>query len=254
MAFAKKRFGQNFLQDASVIENIVNALAASANDTVVEIGPGRGALTTVLLQRLNQLHVIEIDKDLYANLKDLPHAERLNAICQDALTVDFSSFGNNLRVIGNLPYNISTPLLFHLLSYRASIIDMLFMLQSEVVDRITARPGDTDFGRLSVMFQYYCEVERVLDVPPECFNPIPKVQSAVVSLRPKKLKETISFDVLENIVAKAFAMRRKTLSNNFRDMFTEADWAQMGISSKKRAQELNIEDFVTMADYSTKMK
>ncbi len=253
MVFARKRFGQNFLEDKHVIEQIVQALQVSPADNVIEIGPGRGALTALLLKKLQSLTVIEIDRDLFAQLKHLPHSEKLNSICQDVLTVDFKSLGQHLKLIGNLPYNISTPLLFHLLNYRNLIDDMIFMLQQEVVDRIVASPGDSNFGRLSVIFQYYCHVERILDVPRESFNPIPKVDSTVFSLKPKHLPEEVSFKDLELIVGKAFSMRRKTLYNNLKPIFSQQDWETLDIDLKKRAQDLNIQDFVNMAAYYAKL-
>ncbi|NDH08087.1 MAG: 16S rRNA (adenine(1518)-N(6)/adenine(1519)-N(6))-dimethyltransferase RsmA [Gammaproteobacteria bacterium] len=216
MVFARKRFGQNFLHDKGIIAQIVASLAASPQDTVIEIGPGRGALTQPLLERLHKLTVIEIDRDLFASLQHFPHAEKLTAICDDVLNVDFSSFGDDIRLIGNLPYNISTPLMFHFLQFRRHIKDMVFMLQAEVVDRLLAPVSSANYGRLSVMFQYYCHLEHLLDVPPESFNPAPKVNSAVIALSPKHQDETVSFRDLEAVVAQAFAMRRKTLANNFK--------------------------------------
>ncbi len=253
MVFARKRFGQNFLQDKSVIQKIVDALQPAPNDNVIEIGPGRGALTELLLQKLNRLNVIEIDRDLFKVIQNLPHGEKLNGICQDVLTVDFNQFGERQKIIGNLPYNISTPLLFHLLEYRDLIEDMIFMLQQEVVDRILAQPGDSNFGRLSVIFQYYCEVEKLIDVPPEAFNPMPKVHSSVFGLRPKQLKHPVDFKILEKIVASAFAMRRKTLHNNFKSIFSQQDWINLDIDPKQRAQDLTIDDFVSIAAYFSKL-
>jgi 16S rRNA (adenine1518-N6/adenine1519-N6)-dimethyltransferase len=253
MVFARKRFGQNFLQDSRIINQIVDFLQAKPQDTVIEIGPGRGALTTVLLSQLQQLTVIEIDRDLFAQLKNLPNSHKLTGINEDVLKVNFEELGTHLRIIGNLPYNISTPLMFHLLKYRHQIDDMVFMLQSEVVDKIIAQPASSDYGRLSVMFQYFCEVERLLDVPPECFNPVPKVMSAVISLKPKHQKESVNFEILEQVVAKAFAMRRKTLANNFKGVFSQKDWELLGLSSQMRAQDLSIEDFVKIAEYFSKI-
>jgi 16S rRNA (adenine1518-N6/adenine1519-N6)-dimethyltransferase len=253
MVFARKRFGQNFLQDPRIINQIVDFLQAKPQDNVIEIGPGRGALTTVLLSQLQQLTVIEIDRDLFAQLKNLPNSHKLTGINEDVLKVNFEELGTHLRIIGNLPYNISTPLMFHLLKYRHQIDDMVFMLQSEVVDKIIAQPASSDYGRLSVMFQYFCEVERLLDVPPECFNPVPKVMSAVISLKPKHQKEAVNFEILEQVVAKAFAMRRKTLANNFKGVFSQKDWELLGLSSQMRAQDLSIEDFVKIAEYFSKI-
>jgi 16S rRNA (adenine1518-N6/adenine1519-N6)-dimethyltransferase len=254
MVFARKRFGQNFLHDKGIIAQIVASLAASPRDKVIEIGPGRGALTHVLLAQLNHLTVIEIDRDLYAKLQYFPHAEKLTAICDDVLNVDFSNFGDDLRLIGNLPYNISTPLMFHFLQYRKHIKDMVFMLQAEVVDRLLAPVSSPDYGRLSVMFQYYCHLERILDVPPESFDPAPKVNSAVIALSPKHQIETISFADLEEVVAKAFAMRRKTLANNFKGILQAADWEQLDISPQMRAQDVSIEGFVSLANYYARLK
>lgn len=253
MVFARKRFGQNFLQDDRIIEQIVGFLQIRPQDIVIEIGPGRGALTKLLLERLDKLHVIEIDNDLFAQLKYLPLSHKLNAVNADVLKVDFTPFGEKLKIIGNLPYNISTPLMFHLLKYRQRIDDMVFMLQSEVVDKLTAPVSSADYGRLSVMFQYYCDVERLLDVPPVCFNPQPKVMSSVVALHPKNQVEAVSFEVLEQVVAKAFAMRRKTLANNFKSVLTQDDWQQLGLSSQMRAQDLKVEDFVSLAAYCSKI-
>lgn len=253
MVFARKRFGQNFLNDKGIIAQIVASLAASRNDMVIEIGPGRGALTHLLLEQLNQLTVIEIDRDLFAKLQSFPHAEKLTAICDDVLNVDFSRFGDDLRLIGNLPYNISTPLLFHFLQFRKHIKDMVFMLQAEVVDRMLAPVSSSNYGRLSVMFQYYCHLERILDVPPESFDPAPKVNSAVIALSPKHHQETVAFHDLEAVVAQAFAMRRKTLANNFKGILQFSDWEMLGISPQMRAQDVSLEGFVSLASYYAKL-
>ena len=252
MVFARKRFGQNFLQDNLVIERIVHAIQAKPQETVIEIGPGRGALTQVLLKQLSKLVVIEIDNDLFDQLQYLPNAERLIAIHSDVLNVDFNQFGDHLKIVGNLPYNISTPLMFHLLQYRSVIHEMVFMLQAEVVERIMALPSSSEYGRLSVMFQYYCDLEKIIDVPPECFQPVPKVMSAVIALKPKKQHEQVAFNCLEYVVSKAFAMRRKTLANNFKGILTAHDWDHIGISNQLRAQDLSIENFVNIAVYLSK--
>jgi 16S rRNA (adenine1518-N6/adenine1519-N6)-dimethyltransferase len=253
MVFARKRFGQNFLENTFVIEQIIHAFHLQPQDHVIEIGPGRGALTQYLLQALDKLTVIEIDRDLFAKLQHLPHAYKLTGICEDVLNVDFSGFSPPLRIIGNLPYNISTPLMFHLLSFRHQIQDMMFMLQKEVVDRIMAQAGDTNYGRLSVMFQSYCGIDKIIDVPPECFNPAPKVDSAVIYLAPKKNAPNIPFETLETIVSQAFGMRRKTLANNFKSIFSIDDWKNIGIEPSRRAQELSLNDFEKIAEYYTKL-
>ena len=183
----RKRFGQNFLQSPHIVNQILALLHIQKSDKIVEIGPGLGALTQPLLKYLDHLIAIEIDRDLQAHLQALPIAEgKLQLIPGDALTVDYSQWGSSLRIVGNLPYNISTPLVLHLLKYSTFIADMHFMLQKEVVKRLAAKPGTKDYGRLTVMVQYHCEVESLLDVPPESFHPMPKVDSAVVSLIPHK--------------------------------------------------------------------
>ncbi|NBX85448.1 MAG: 16S rRNA (adenine(1518)-N(6)/adenine(1519)-N(6))-dimethyltransferase RsmA [Gammaproteobacteria bacterium] len=253
MIFARKRFGQNFLENTFVIEQIIHAFHLQPQDHVIEIGPGRGALTQYLLQALDNLTVIEIDRDLFAKLQHFPNAHKLTGICEDVLNVDFSQFPPPLRIIGNLPYNISTPLMFHLLSFRQHIQDMMFMLQKEVVERIMAQPGDSHYGRLSVMFQSYCDAEKIIDVPPECFNPAPKVDSAVIYLAPKKNAPKIAFETLETIVSQAFGMRRKTLSNNFKSFFSAEDWEHIGIDPSRRAQDLSLNEFENIAAYTTKI-
>lgn len=253
MVFARKRFGQNFLENTFVIEQMIHAFNITAQDHIIEIGPGRGALTQYLLDTLNQLFVIEIDRDLFARLKHLPNAHKLVGICEDVLNVDFQQFPTPMRIIGNLPYNISTPLMFHLLSFREHIQDMMFMLQKEVVDRIMAQPGDSNYGRLSVMFQTYCETEKIIDVPPECFNPAPKVDSAVIYLTPKPNTTTIPFENLEFVVGQAFGMRRKTLANNFKSILSAKDWENINIDPSRRAQELNLPEFEKIAAYYSKL-
>jgi len=249
MVFARKRFGQNFLQDTRIIEKIVNALGVSATATVIEIGPGRGALTRALLNKLEQLIVIEIDRDLFAQLRDL---DKVQSICADVLTVNFAEFGDKLHIIGNLPYNISTPILFHLLAYRAHIEDMIFMLQKEVVERLLAPPKSENYGRLSVIFQYYFDLEYLFTVPAEAFDPKPKVQSAVFSMRPKKNVDEIHMENFEAVVKQAFSMRRKTLNNNFKGLLTSQDWTVLNLDASLRAQDLSVGDFVKITNFFTK--
>jgi 16S rRNA (adenine1518-N6/adenine1519-N6)-dimethyltransferase len=254
MVFARKRFGQNFLQDQRIIEKIANALQINSHSKVIEIGPGRGALTQVLLHKLNQLTVIEIDRDLFALLKNLPQSHKLVGVCEDVLKVDFSQFGGNLHIIGNLPYNISTPLLFHLLTYRHQIQDMIFMLQKEVVDRILAKPRSENYGRLSVIFQYYFDLDHLFDVPPEAFDPIPKVESSVFAMRPKLKIEDVDFDAFEMIVKQAFGMRRKTLSNNMKPILNAQELQELGINPSARPQELDPQDFIKLTQFYQKHK
>ena len=254
---ARKRFGQNFLIDRQVIADIVNAVSPRRDACVVEIGPGLGALTDPLLQRLDHLHVVEIDRDIVARLRQRFSPAKLTIHEGDALAFDFSTLvgntgngGGRLHVVGNLPYNISTPLLFHLATFADSIYDMHFMLQKEVVERMVAEPGTTDFGRLSVMLQYRFVMDWLLDVPPESFDPAPKVDSAVVRLIPRPPLELDAKDEskLATLVAAAFAQRRKMLRNNLKGFFDEAGLERLGISPTARAEELSVADYVRLAN------
>jgi 16S rRNA (adenine1518-N6/adenine1519-N6)-dimethyltransferase len=251
---ARKRFGQNFLVCRGTIGKIVDAIAPRRGDCVVEIGPGLGALTEPLLERLDHLHVVEIDRDLIARLRDRFPPERLTIHEGDALDFDFGSIGTDLHVVGNLPYNISTPLLFHLAGFAASVRDMHFMLQKEVVDRMVADPGTADFGRLSVMLQYRFEMERLFIVPPGAFNPAPKVDSAIVRLIPKPAAALDARDevLLAKLVLAAFGQRRKMLRNNLRDLVDEAGLEAVGIRPTARAEELAVADYVRLANALTK--
>lgn len=248
---ARKRFGQNFLQDMQVIQNIIQAIHPTANDNLLEIGPGMGALTVPLLTHVNHLRVVEIDRDLQAWLPTLPLTHKLEVIPADALTLDYARFGNNLRVVGNLPYNISTPLLIHLLKFAPYIEDMCFMLQKEVVERMAAAPGSKAYGRLSVMLQYHCDVEHVFDVPPEAFDPKPKVDSAIVRLIPHKtpVYDAVDMAVFESTIAACFAMRRKTLNNNLKKIMSAETLDALGIDGSKRPEQITIEEFVRIAKF-----
>ena len=249
---ARKRFGQNFLQNPLIIDHIIQSLHLQTCDNVLEIGPGLGALTQPLLHQLNRLTAIEIDRDLQAHLTNAYGADgKLTLIPADALTIDYSQFGPQLRVIGNLPYNISTPLLLHLVHYISHISDMHFMLQKEVVDRIAAHPGSKAYGRLSVMLQYYCDVEHLFDVPPEAFHPQPKVDSAIVRLTPHTTSPypTIEFAALERLVAHAFSMRRKTLANNLKPIISAAELTSLGIDPVLRPEQISVMDYVRLATF-----
>ena len=249
---ARKRFGQNFLIDRQVIADIVNAVAPRREACVVEIGPGLGALTEPLLQRLDRLHVVEIDRDIIARLKQRFPPDKLCIHEGDALNFDFGALAGDgsLQVVGNLPYNISTPLLFHLATFAEQVRDMHFMLQKEVVERMVAEPGTADYGRLSVMLQYRFVMDWLLDVPPESFDPAPKVDSAVVRLIPRPPAELDARDETRfaAIVAAAFAQRRKMLRNNLKDFFDEAGLARLGVSPTARAEELSVADYVRLAN------
>ena len=248
---ARKRFGQNFLVDSGIISAIVSAINPQRGDTVVEIGPGLGAITEPLLARVDHLHVVEIDRDLIARLKKQYSSERMTIHEGDALAFDFARIGAILLLVGYLPYNISTPLLFHLADYAENVYDMHFMLQKEVVERMVAEPGDADFGRLSVMLQYRFYMEWLIDVPPECFDPAPKVDSAVVRLIPKPPAElnAKSLDKLSQVVLSAFSQRRKMLRNTLKGMLDDAGFAALGIDPTRRAEDIPVEGYVRIANY-----
>ncbi len=248
---ARKRFGQNFLVDSGIISAIVSAINPQRSDAVVEIGPGLGAITEPLLQRVDHLHVVEIDRDLIARLKKQHSPERMTIHDGDALAFDFAIIGQRLRLVGNLPYNISTPLLFHLADYAETVYDMHFMLQKEVVERMVAEPGDADFGRLSVMLQYRFWMEWLIDVPPESFDPAPKVDSAVVRLIPKPLSDlrAKSLDKLGKVVLQAFSQRRKMLRNTLKGTLDDTGFAALGIDPTRRAEDIPVEDYVRIANY-----
>lgn len=248
----RKRFGQNFLQSHQVIDAILREFHPQPTDNVVEIGPGLGALTKPLLRALNHLLAIEIDRDLHQSLSEMPSTKgQLELICADALTIDYGQFGKNLRVIGNLPYNISTPLLIHLLHYLPHIQDMTFMLQKEVVDRLCAQPGNKTYGRLSVIVQYFCEAESLFNVPKEAFYPQPKVESAIVRLTPYSVSPypTIDFLTLERLLHCAFSMRRKTLANNLKPLLSATDLITLGIDPTQRPEQISVTDYAQIAKY-----
>jgi len=246
----RKRFGQNFLTDESVIAAIVAAIAPQPRDLLVEIGPGLGALTRPLAAQLDHLHVIEIDRDIIARLRTEFPATRVTVHQGDALKFEFGALGSRLRVVGNLPYNISTPVLFHLARFSGALRDLHVMLQKEVVDRMVAVPSSSEYGRLSVMLQYRFEMERILDVPPEAFHPVPKVESSVVRLMPFASLPHPARDEsrLAALVAAAFAQRRKTLRNTLKGYFGNADFERLGVDGGLRAQDLSVADFVKLAD------
>jgi len=248
---ARKRFGQHFLTDERVIQSIIAAIAPRPDDNIVEIGPGLGALTGPLLERVRHLHVIELDRDLCAQLRAQHSAERFTVHEGDALRFDFSRLPGPLRVVGNLPYNISTPLLFHLAGFAARCVDLHFMLQKEVVDRMVAVPSSPDYGRLSIMLQYRFRLERLLIVTPASFRPAPKVQSAIVRLLPHpadQLKAASQTD-FARLVAKAFSMRRKTLRNALQGMISAAELAGLGIDPGLRPEALPVHAFIAIANH-----
>ncbi len=245
----RKRFGQHFLTDPDVIHRILDALSPAKDEHVIEIGPGRGALTRGLAESDVRLTLIEIDRDLARELEvTYPHAE---VICADALGLDFSELatGSRLRIIGNLPYNISTPLLFHLYSHLDSIHDMTFMLQEEVVDRICAQPNSEAYGRLSIMSQYHCEGEKLFTVLPTAFAPPPKVMSAIISLTPaSELPRAEDVASLSEVVVAAFSARRKTLRNALGKLLTETEIRNINIDPRVRPAELSPGQYLRCAD------
>ncbi len=249
----RRRFGQNFLAAPGIVAKIVAAVSPRPGQTVVEIGPGLGALTGPLLERLDHLHVVEIDRDLIARLKAAFPAGRLTIHEGDALKFDFAGLGSDLRIVGNLPYNISTPLLFHVARYAGRIREMHFMLQREVVDRMVAAPGGSDYGRLSVMLQYRFAMERLFIVPPGAFVPAPKVDSALVRLVPRPAAALAARDetTLARVVMAAFGQRRKMLRNTLRDLIDEAGLEALGIRPTARAEALAVADFVRIANHLT---
>lgn len=251
---ARKRFGQNFLHDHGIIRRIIACIAPKKGQHIVEIGPGKGALTEGLISVTESLDVVELDRDLIPILKvNLFRYPELRIHEADAMKFDFSTLVKNgpIRVVGNLPYNISTPLIFHLLTQAHIINDMHFMLQKEVVDRLAARPGDNLYGRLSVMTQYYCQVDALFVVGPESFDPAPKVDSAIVRMTPYKEKPFLAedFDTLEKVVRIGFQQRRKTLRNNYKGVLDNEDFDTLKIDAGLRPERLDVSDFVRISNF-----
>jgi 16S rRNA (adenine1518-N6/adenine1519-N6)-dimethyltransferase len=240
---ARKRFGQHFLTDTGVIDAIVAAIDPRPGDALIEIGPGLGALTQPLVERCGHMTVIELDRDLAARWRK--HAS-LDVIEADVLTVDFASRGDKLRIAGNLPYNISTPILFHLLDTAAQVQDQHFMLQKEVVERMAAAPGGKDYGRLSVMLQWRYHIERLFDVPPEAFEPPPRVDSAVVRMLPWPAPADVDRTTLEALVAVAFSQRRKLLRHTLGRWLDERGFAG-AFDLQRRAEEVSAAEYVALA-------
>jgi 16S rRNA (adenine1518-N6/adenine1519-N6)-dimethyltransferase len=270
----KKRFGQNFLTDQSIISSLIAAIDPSEDDLMVEIGPGLGAMTQPLLSRLKHLHVVELDRDIVDWMRAHYPAGKITIHNIDALKFDFSTLTassapsetpehqrnadanagtdeRRIRVVGNLPYNISTPILFHLLENTGAIIDMHFMLQKEVVERMVAQPSTPAYGRLSVMLQYRLQMEYLLTVPPEAFDPPPKVESAFVRAVPYAAVPYPATDerLFAGIVQAAFGQRRKTLRNTLKGILDDAGFEKLGIDSQLRAENLGVAEFVAIANY-----
>ena len=248
----KKRLGQHFLTDRHYIERIINAIAPKSGELMVEIGPGPGAITEPLIAALGHLHVVEIDRALAAALRERLNENQITVHDSDALEFDFSQIGARFRVAGNLPYNISTPLLFHLADFAEHIIDSTFMLQKEVVDRMVAAPDTDAYGRLSVMLQYRFAMKRLFDVPPGAFYPPPKVDSAIVRMAPLPADRprAKSDKRLAEIVTAGFGQRRKTLSNTLKPFMPATAIDAQGIDPKRRAETLSLAEFMRLADAS----
>ena len=265
--FPRKRFGQHFLTDPSVVASIVDAIAPRRDDTLIEIGPGLGALTRPLLARVDRLTVIELDRDIVSRLEQ-EYGGRLDVISGDALEFDFSVFPPGFRLAGNLPYNISTPLLFHLLEFAPRIHDLHFMLQKEVVERMVAAPSTPAYGRLSVMLQLHFAMDNLFGVPPDAFDPPPRVESAVVRMRPlaRALPEAFDAARFARVVAAAFGQRRKTLRNSLGKLSDATDAAparsgagktgekqaaaaleRLGIDPGLRAENLGVDDYIRLS-------
>jgi len=243
----RKRFGQHFLSDRAMVEAIVDTIDPRPGQALVEIGPGLGAMTNPLVARSGKLTVIELDRDLAARLRKRPELEVVES---DVLKVDFhalaATFGQKLRVVGNLPYNISTPILFHLLEVVDQVVDQHFMLQKEVVDRMAAAPGSKDYGRLSVMLQWRYDIESVLDVPPECFDPPPRVDSAIVRMNPLPAPPGVDAALLGELVTTAFSQRRKVLRNTL-GKWLDAKGFSGEVDLSRRAEEVPVAEYLALA-------
>lgn len=247
----RKRFGQNFLTDQSVLHDIIAAIDPKPGDVMVEIGPGLAAMTRLLLERLRELHVVELDRDLVERLNKTFDPKRLHVHAGDALKYDFAALapaGGKLRVVGNLPYNISSPLLFHLAAIAPLVQDQHFMLQKEVVERMVAAPGGKTYGRLSVMLQWRYHMDLLFVVPPAAFDPPPQVDSAIVRMIPLAAPLACDAARLEAVVQKAFSQRRKVLRNCVAGMFSEADLESVGIDPQARAETVGVEGYVALAN------
>ncbi|MCE2860322.1 MAG: 16S rRNA (adenine(1518)-N(6)/adenine(1519)-N(6))-dimethyltransferase RsmA [Oxalobacteraceae bacterium] len=245
----RKRFGQNFLTDQNILSEIIRVIAPTAGDTMVEIGPGQGAMTALLLTGLSRLHVVELDRDLVAMLQKKFNPDKLVIHAGDALQFDFGALrpaSGKLRIVGNLPYNISSPLLFHLAQYAQQVEDQHFMLQKEVVQRMVAPPGGKDYGRLSVMLQWRYQMEMLFIVPPSAFDPPPKVDSAIVRMRPIASPLACEQARLEQVVMQAFSQRRKVIRNSLSSLFTEQQLIAAGIDPQARPETISLEQYVAL--------
>jgi 16S rRNA (adenine1518-N6/adenine1519-N6)-dimethyltransferase len=248
---AKKRFGQNFLTDKAIINSLIEAISPQPDDLMVEIGPGLGALTQPLLTKLSHLHVVEIDRDIIQWMQNFYPTDKISIHNSDVLKFDFTQIGQLIRIVGNLPYNISSPILFRLLENTNQIIDMHFMLQKEVVERMVALPSTPEYGRLSVMLQYRLKMEYLITVPPEAFEPAPKVESAFVRCIPHQALPYPAKDeaLFAKVVLAAFGQRRKTLRNTLKGLLDDEGFSKLNIDSQLRAENLSVSQFVAIANF-----
>lgn len=248
---AKKKFGQNFLKDTSIIHAIIQSINPLSDDLVIEIGPGLGALTKPLLEKTNHLLAIELDRDIVAWMKNEYSKKNITVFNEDILNFNFDQFDQKVRVVGNLPYNISTPILFKCIDNITNIKDLHFMLQKEVVDRMIAVPSSSEYGRLSVMLQYYFAMEHLVHVPKESFDPEPKVESSFVRLIPYEHYPFVANNIEQfgRIVKEAFSQRRKTIRNTLKSFISENDFQKIGINPQLRAENLSVSDFVKISNY-----
>ena len=248
---AKKKFGQNFLKDASIIHSIIQSINPLLDDALIEIGPGLGALTKPLLEKSNHLLAIELDRDIVSWMEKEYPKKKITIFNEDVLNFNFHQFDQKVRIVGNLPYNISTPVLFKCIENIVIIKDLHFMLQKEVVDRMIATPSSSDYGRLSVMLQYYFSMEHLVHVPKEAFDPEPKVESSFVRLIPYKQYPFIANNInrFGKIVKEAFSQRRKTIRNTLKSFINENDFEKIGINPQLRAENLSVSDFVKISNY-----
>ena len=248
---AKKKFGQNFLKDTSIIHAIIQSINPLLDDLIIEIGPGLGALTKPLLEKTNHLLAIELDRDIVSWMEKEYSKKNITIFNEDVLNFNFNQFGQKIRIVGNLPYNISTPILFKCIDNIANIKDLHFMLQKEVVDRMIANPSTSEYGRLSVMLQYYFAMEHLVHVPKESFDPEPKVESSFVRLIPYEHYPFVANNIEQfgRIVKEAFSQRRKTIRNTLKLFISENDFQKIGINPQLRAENLSVSDFVKISNY-----
>ena len=256
MIKAKKKYGQNFLIDSTVTKNIVDLINPQDEDTILEIGPGLGSITFPILDKIKKIEVIEIDPDMVTFLNNSKYSKKINIHTNDILKIQDNFFENFNKIIGNLPYYISSEILIKICNINKKNKKIYFMLQKEVAERISSPPGNKIYGRLSIIIQYFYDVEKLFDVAPNSFNPPPKINSSMVELIPKKeFKEKIlNFVNFEKITKLAFGQKRKTIKNNFREVLSEADFKILNINPQNRPETLGVDDFVRIENYMDKRK